>query len=392
MRKRILHIAYACLLASVLGACTDDSYRGYEINYEEYQMPLTVTVSVGNPYPDTKGTGPKDSLSHLAGNEILVWAFNRDSTNSMAFTRTPSDSIMCLVDGKSAIVDGVNYQARWESGTVYYPYREQSGQRYDFYAGFVDGATILNTEHHKDSVVLVLDIDGSQDLMTSKARLPQFKNNGGDKNYAFSYLSAQEGDDPIFSLRHHLVKIDLEVRPGITHGFTNEVTVAGAHIQSKTRARMTVAARDTLDMGVSFAPDSPVDWLHLTDPDGGEVTPLTLTTLEGLYGTPELEQRQKEETRHLGGSFFVAPATGYLLDVDRISYNHEEPVYYEPFYNTVQLRSGEAFLPGNHYKVTMTVYGEYLIFMDVELVGWQNAGTIPIDTDKDADDEDNNLQ
>lgn len=390
MLKYFKHIAILSALA--LTACVDDSYRGYELDYADYPVGYTVQVAIGDPYA-VRGTGPKNYIDDLSGNDILVWAFNREEGTPFTATRTATDSLRCLIDGKEATVVAGNSLTVWKEGTVYYPSNELVAERYDFYGAFIDDATVLDSHRATDKVQLDIEIDGSQDVMTAKAGLPRSKETGLEKDYAFSYLSAMDGDAPIFTLNHHLTKLDLFVRPGITYGFSNTMTIMGANLETRTQGTLTVAAKDTDQMGMVFRDNSPYKAVLLRNEHGEACEPVTLQTINTYdaetgvnryVDDPYLLQLQKEATRQLGASFFVAPEKTYILN---LAFEDPDPRD-DPFPNTVRLNSGEAFLPGHRYQVTMTVYGSYLIDIDCIMVPWLNAGSIWVDKDRQADEED----
>lgn len=390
MLKYFKHIAILSALA--LTACVDDSYRGYELDYADYPVGYTVQVAIGDPYA-VRGTGPKNYIDDLSGNDVLVWAFNREEGTPFTATRTATDSLRCLIDGKEATVVAGNSLTVWKEGTVYYPSNELVAERYDFYGAFIDDATVLDSHRAADKVQLDIEIDGSQDVMTAKAGLPRSKETGLEKDYAFSYLSAMDGDAPIFTLNHHLTKLDLFVRPGITYGFSNTMTIMGANLETRTQGTLTVAAKDTDQMGMVFRDNSPYKAVLLRNEHGEACEPVTLQTINTYdaetgvnryVDDPYLLQLQKEATRQLGASFFVAPEKTYILN---LAFEDPDPRD-DPFPNTVRLNSGEAFLPGHRYQVTMTVYGSYLIDIDCIMVPWLNAGSIWVDKDRQADEED----
>ena len=390
MRSGWKHIALCSMLALV--ACVDDSYRGYEIDYEDYKEGYTVSVAVGDPYA-VRGTGPKNYINDLSGCDVLVWAFNRAEDTPFTAVRTKTDSLQCLIDGKATTVVANNSLTVWKEGSVYYPSEEQVAERYDFYGAFIDDATVLDQHRASDKVQLDIEIDGSQDVMTSKAGLPRYASTGEVKDYAFSYLSSKEGDVPIFTLNHHLTKLDLFVRPGITYGFSNTMTITGANLETRTQGTLTVAAKDTDNMGMVFWDNAPYKQVILRNQNGEACEPVTLQTINTYdaetgvnryVDDPYLLQLQKDATRQMGASFFVAPEKTYTLN---LTFKDPDPRD-DPFPNTVRLNSGEAFLPGHHYQVTMTVYGSYQIDIDCIMVPWLQAGSIWVDKDRQADEED----
>lgn len=371
------------LAVLVFGACTDDSYRGYEKSYEAYDIPQEVKVSVGDPYAMySKGSGPIETLDGFADKKIHVWAFNRNENTSFTSTRTAKDSLQCLADGNVALLDGGNALAEWEDTPVYYPLGDLCAERFDFYAAFLDGSPIEDIQRSPSRVRASIKIDGSQDIMYSKADLPKMKN-GLDKPYAFSYLSAIDGNDPVFTMHHALVCIDLWVMPGITKDFTNKVVINSAALNSRTQVLLTVADKDPEGLGASFAENGAKDFLLLTEEDGSPLQPVELTTLQGDPYDEELRNRQKEQATKLGASFFVSSETLYKLkmDIQPVDGEPDRPARV-PVLADVQLLSGQTFQCGNRYRVVMSIYGEYAVVHQVSMIDWEDGGSFVIDRDQ----------
>ena len=380
---KLRHIGGMLLAAPVLWACTDDSYRGYEKSYEEYDIPMEVKVSVGDPYAmGSKGSGPIETLDGFAGKQIHVWAFNRNEETSFTSTRTAKDSIQCLADGKIALLDGTNALAEWEDTPVYYPLGDLCAERFDFFAAFLDGSDIEHVQRSPSRVRTYITIDGSQDVMYSKADLPKMKS-GADKPYAFSYLSAIDGNDPVFTMHHALVCVDLWVMPGITKDFTNKVVINSAALNARTRVLLTVADKDPEGLGASFDENGAKDFLLLTEEDGSPLQPVELTTLQGDPYDEALRSEQQRQATKLGASFFVSPETLYKLrmDIQPVDGEPDRPAR-APVEADVKLLSGQSFLCGNRYRVVMSIFGEYAVVNQVSMIDWEDAGSFLIDQDQ----------
>ncbi len=375
--------------AALAAGCEDNSYRGYEENYESYFPALTVHVAVGDPSAMTRGTGPMDIVKDFAGKEVHVWAFVRDSLADYTVTRE-QDSLNCLIDGYPAVLDGVNTIAKWREGRkFYYPRKEYCTVKYDFFAAFLDGAP-FQVRRYEDRIELDAAIDGSRDILTAKAGLPVFEN-GEDKQkldtawYAFSYLSAEKGDMPVFTMDHGTVRIDLVLIPGISTGNTSRVVVKEATLRSRTDITVVPAAKDSSLTGVYFKEESPYKALPLTEEDGSALKEYTLRILDSA--DPEAAEKQAAAVHQLGAGFFVSPEKKYILNMLLHEPDHGEGYTdREPIDNVVRLTSPDAtFLQGRRYVVRMTVFGERDIYYTVSLAKWEDSGSFVIDQDADSE-------
>ena len=394
MTKALYHMALA--LALVAAGCADDSYRGRERVYANYETPMAVKVAVGDPY--VKGTGPVDSMFNFAGKHILVWAFNRDTVDVDYRTTPEEDNMICLLDSCRANLDGYNSIAEWvrfdRNGkqvdtAYYYPGGEFCNKRYDFYAFYPDDAQFLRERREKDALKLEYRIDGSQDLMVSKAQIPIDSKTGEPNNLAFSYLSVLHGDDPIFTMNHALVRMDLYIRAGVT-GTEHTIRIQSSHLRSRTTAIVTPVAKDQRNMGASFAADDAYEFLPLTESGGFELNPITFKTITQDLSQPESERLAPQDMQdtvkfhRLGGSFFVSPEDAYKLQMDirTIDIPGGDKPTYNP--NDIKLKDPTAtFLPGNRYVIFMTVYGQIDVSVHVEMVPWTFAGSFYLDKDID---------
>ena len=373
MKRRSAHILLlSCILLQA--GCTDHSYRGYEQNYDEYDPPISVVVAVGNPY--SKGSGPVEDLEDFAGKDLVIWAFNRDTLIPYTSVRTPEDSLSCLASERRATLDGISNIAKWRDSTLYYPSGDACNTAFDFYAAHVDNLPLDQIQRSQDQLAMDIEIDGSQDLMVSKAEVPE------TPAFAFSYLSAQDGAKPVFNLKHCLTRVDLYIQPGITKNFINYMQIDSVTLTSRSQARMTLVDRDPENMGVTFREDSKRKPLLLSEYNGDKFNSLRWQTIEGDPLDETALAQQKSAIKRLGGSFFLAPEDEYplVMYMDMLGYG-DGRLHRTPVETTVRLQSGEAFQAGCRYQVLMTVYGEYSIYMVVQQVPWYASGLFILDQD-----------
>lgn len=386
----------ALVLAIIAAACTDDSYRGREHIYANYETPMAIKVAVGDPY--MKSIGPVDSMIAFKDKHILVWAFNRDTIDVDYRTTAQEDNLICLLDSCRARLDGYNSIAEWMrfgpkqeilDTAYYYPGGEDCNRRYDFYALYPDDAKFIKERRNKDDVVREYQINGSQDLMVSKAQIPIDKETGEPNKLAFSYLSVLHGDDPIFTMGHILTRVDLYIRPGVT-GAKHTVRIESAELRSRTHAQVTVAAKDQKNMGAAFAKDDAYAYLPLTESGGATLKPVTFNTITQDLTQPDderlspMEMQDTVKFHRLGGSFFVSPEDAYKIEMDIRTIDRPEGDRETLNTNDIKLADpGATFLPGNRYIIYMTVFGQIEVSIHVEMVPWFYAGSFYLDKDAD---------
>lgn len=392
--KRFGIISALVLAAMIAVACRDDSYRGYEVLLERQRE---VRVAVGDP-TIVRGSGPVDALASLDGKELFVWAFNRD----MHDFRQGEDNLYCLIDGHAAILDGSSSLTTWkgDDAEYFYPDKEERTRRFDFFAAYLDLDEDVDLEDGGilektvDQVSYKTKLDGRRDIMLAKANMP-LNDDGGIKDYAFSYISASEGDMPIFTLDHHLTRIDFNVQPGITMGEVEAIRVDSLYMDSHTNAEIVIASTDDSRLGINF--DDVHEGLKLLNDDGTDIDP-SLWNLVMISGDPTdeaLKEIQKQQCRKYGGSIILSPQEDYLMTVFLSDMEKDTDDIYiprEPVPNTIRLRSGDGFLPGNRYLVTITIYSAHVIITHVQMIPWETSGTFVIDRDADYDLLDINLR
>ena len=390
----------AWMLAVLLpvAGCVDNSYRGRENIYASYEIPQAIKVALGDPY--VKGTGPVDSLFNLKDKDIFVWAFNRDTVDVDYRITAREDNLICLLDSCRATLDGYSSVAEWVrigknnvrlDTAYYYPGGEFCNRHYDFYCLYPDDATLLSEHRGFDNLVREYMIDGSQDIMVSKAQLPVDKITKEPSQLAFSYLSVLRGEDPYFTMNHVLTRMDLFVRPGVTTA-EHTVRVQAAELRSRTHVSVTPVAKDQSQMGAVFTQEDDYDFLSLTESDGTAFKPYTLETLVPDLSQPQDERLSVHEMQdtvayhRLGGSFFVSPEKFYKLRADIRTLDVPDGDKPTEVASDVQLKDDDAtFLPGCRYIIYMTVYGEIDISIRVVMVPWYFAGSIYLDPDADTE-------
>lgn len=419
------------ILCLLIQSCTDDSYVGTGEELMGVTEPIPVTVSIGDPAGNiipgqnvaVKGNGTIDKVESLTGKNIYVYAFSRRSGASYSVTSASNEDV-CLVDaskdvpgslyGKEANIIGSDAYVNWTGDEKVQPFwlsGDKYTSAYDFFAYYIDDIQPRNIRRDDNSVSFDIEIDGKQDVMSSKAELTDVQLSGlSDSDrisveaYAFSYYTAQRSIDPIFQLKHHLVKLTFELVPGLLAGINKVITAKEIRVLSQKHATFTVADKEG-DIGLVFNDD--VDAIKRTEDDDGQKkvgagysyalvhAPLVTPDQENPEGVISFRTRrfqsEAEVSHHVDGSILVAPVRGtyraYLelkedvLDDEGnvLQAGEFKPLLFEiPF--SVDGRE-EDFLLGNQYHVRLKVFGESNISVEVELMPWEYVGYIDVNMD-----------
>jgi hypothetical protein len=309
-----------------------------------------------------------------------------------------TDNSRCLIDGskdipgtmagKQAYMMETTNMVAWSGPDerVYYPFGSESGIVYDFFAYYIDDIKVEEKDitRLEDRIMIRVEIDGSQDLMSSKARVLADQLAGFDdeqerlymENFCYSYYAARKGIDPVFVFKHHLTKLDFQMTPQYNVMGKRTVKVNKIELRTKYRAQFTVADRGSTDnLGLLFDDD---DYADLPLKDEG---------LDGLepdrYNIETLSTDGSGIPVNIGTSLLIAPDQGYeafayLTETFPDGSSHE---YTEPL--RMELSNPEGFLPGNGYTVNISVFGATRIETNVTLAPWNDGGKIPVD-DEDA--------
>ena len=410
MKRRTVICLLGALLCMMQMSCVDDSYRG-TVDVEEYSdtgMPHEVMITIGEsedivaPIAEaTKGTGVIGGVSGFAGKDFYVYAFNKDDETDFSIPAA-QDSIRCLVDGSLDSLSSVqgrkaSYNPKteyveWTANDmpIYYPMGENEGHVFDFFAYYLDDMEVTNEQFHRNesNVTIDIEIDGSQDIMSSKAALTEKQKQAILEKADFwetqtmiacsySYYTAARGINPNFVFKHHLVKLDFKLVPGGTPGMTKDVTVERIEVRSKYKAEFNVADKyDDGNVGLIFTDD--MTRLQLKEADGSEYIPRLIST----YKDGETSDGVVDDL----GSLLIAPDDEYYIYVV-LGETREDGIVLESKENEVHVYQGGdktspiPFTAGSEYLITMTIYGQMEIKVTTEMGDWDEGGGYEYDYD-----------
>lgn len=391
----------------LLAGCADDSYRGViDVDFSmDKDIPHEVRMTIGEPkdivdlsQSSTKGSGVIADVNGFSGKEFYVYAFNKDGLTTLN-TTSAQDSIRCLADGslddpeslmgRKAVWNPKTEYVEWESGDgpIYYPMGEGSGHIYNFFAYYLDDMEVDNSDFHRNdnSVVIDIEIDGSQDIMSSKAEpteeqlaaIEDEKERVYRKYCSYSYYTASHGLHPNFVFKHHLVKLDFKLVPGGTPGMTKDVTVERIEVYSKHKGEFVVADNNEISsLGITFGEER--TRLQLQEADGSEYVPRLISTYNQAG---EVTEGVVDDL----GSLLVAPDEEYYIYVV-LGEIREDGLVLESKENEVLVYQGTKdkkipFTPGNEYMITMTIYGQMEIEVSAQVGEWDTGGDFEYDYD-----------
>lgn len=388
------------LALNMMAGCVDRSYAGMEDEdiFDDTTEPIPVKVHIGSAETIvSKGSGVMGDSREWQGAKFFVYAFNNDMLSTYN-VKSKDDSSRCLIDGskdvpgssagKEAYMSQTSNIVSWSGpdDRVYYPFGSESGIIYDFFAYYVDDVEIEEDDisRTEDRIVIRVEIDGSQDLMSSKARVLEDQLAGflDEKerlymeHYCYSYYAARKGIDPVFVFKHHLTKLDFMMTPAYNITGKRKVNVKKIEVRTMYRAQFTVADKVNKDnMGLVF---DEKDYANLALRDEG-ADGLT----EGKYVFETLPTPSSRGTAiPVGLSILVAPDARYEV----YAYMTEEfedgtvKEYDEPL--RMDITHKEGFQAGNGYKVNISVYGATRLDASVSLEDWNSGGKVTIDDEE----------
>ena len=383
--------------------CLDDSYTGTVFVEEEMEEGALheIRMTIGGA-AQTRGSGVIGDVSSFAGKDFYVYAFNRDTKTDYS-TVSATDSLRCLVDGSYDDPESLmGRRAYWNPATevvewgvgespIYYPMGENEGHDFDFFAYYLDNIEPANEDiiRSNDDIKINIEIDGSQDLMSAKAKptkaqLEDILDKQGEvamllqREHCYSYYTASHNLNPNFDFIHHLVKLDFKLVPGGTPGMTKDVTVEKIEIRTKHKATFTVADKyDDNRLGLKFQEDT--TRLALKERDGSEYKPRLISTVNKVGAVTDGIVDDL-------GSLLVAPDVEYYLYIvlgevqgDRVleSKENEKVIYQGTEEDKIE------FTAGNEYLITLTIYGQMDVRVSADIGEWDKGGDYEYDYDDD---------
>ena len=406
-------------------------------------VPVELTVGGPTVSVQKRGHGTVGDLASDAENNkwhkeqlrLLMMERSVADGNAWGFTQwsyiptTPPNTLVTVTNFANVAVtapDGTAAGALdWstESTPKYYP----NTGIHDFFAYNIDDAATIYTEATdtedpgfmlRDSVVggratmkyVWFKIDGSQDLMAGIAT-----NDDAGTNVGFSAATAHAGVTPSIQMEHLLTRFTFGVKAAAASA--EGITVTGISVKSKTTGKMIVAydlgqggVAPTKAQLISFevptdvAPDGVEEPVDLVLKDRGAITdaPVAVSDL-----TPVVLDAYQADGPYqaIGHALMVAPGeaeyemTLTLTQDFNVPNAPDDP---EGGSTTLTLpikipsatnagvpdfTADETAQPGSSYAVNIKVYGMEEVKVEASLTGWNDGGSIEVDTNVGADTE-----
>ncbi|MGM9764438.1 MAG: hypothetical protein ACI3ZQ_10510 [Candidatus Cryptobacteroides sp.] len=333
MRNSIFILVFASI---VLSACTDKSFAGPDSTQDiGASAVIPVRVAVGNAL--VKGVGDVDGIDDLYGKDFYVYAF-RKSRKVRYDVTAATDRAYCLLDASTDGETGqwtggkkarfaVGPYASWPGKSVNWSNGENHKDAYDFFAYFIDDAELTKIVRSDDKIDIEFTIDGSQDIMTSKAHVQNTGFSGQDAQYvsawSFSQFTAFRNIVPTFTFNHGLTRLC------IATGTDGAAEIEELSVLSKKKAVLTLVHKDETQTGISFT-------------DGNVLT----MNNDAAYKYALKTFADAQDGRH---HVLAAPADKYRIFVT-VNENGASKVLSAEFTN-----SGKGFEAGRSYNAGVTV-------------------------------------
>ena len=344
----------------------------------------------------------KAAATKASVNDMQSWKTDGDSIYVYALNNNEAAQNKVFINNVGAMLSGAYADPNTYTGSLdlknplnnnnpFY-YGTSDDDIYDFYAYYLgynpEGEDSVTAGLVSD-VITVADVKvkGDNDIMiasTNKAADAIVQGTMVNPKYLYSQYSARHDVKPNLVFKHMLSKFSFNVR------------YAG-HLAEDSKIELT---------GVKFVGAKNSGTLFLNgDAPGFEAGDATGEIILNNSDMPlELLEASNEEATKYGyqnvGNLMVVPAASDSLVIEfkqTFNLSQEGNEEEEPFdlkkvitpqdvvYENGQDPTAEAFEAGKHYVVNITVYGLEAVVVNVQLIPWEDAGTITIDPDNKED-------
>lgn len=432
--RQVLWVGLCMLL---LCGCSRGTYVG-ELP-EDDDAPLTENIPIvlgfGVSSFDilTRGSGAVESGTNLEfwkNAKFYVYAFNQNVETDLSVRWSEANEDICLLDANRLSEDGGQSSSHGKevrvkvdnsnlmpffpddktgSQDIYYNMKHTDWP-YNFFSYYLDDLelTQLQCVREKNRIYYDVELDGRRDFMSSvadpKLQEDKYANNPYKQKImdrAYSAYSASHGLNPVFSFRHHLVRLRFVIcRPeegGSVPPIDGSLVVKKVSVKSKVRGRFTVAVNDLKakdDVGLSFnredyaseeAYANSEDYLYLLKKNGEEID---WCRVDDCVPYSALSEKDKENPSCIGdgASLLLAPATTYSARIFLDEKNSSDPRH---GFVDVDLEpgGGVGFVAGNAYVIYLTINSLSSVVPHVEAGKWTLGGDIIINPDDEYEGE-----
>lgn len=325
------------------------------------------------------------------GKNIYVYALNN---NELAENKVFINNVGAMLSGDYAdpntYTGSLDLKNPLNNNPFYYgTYDDDIYDFYAYYLGYNPGGEDFVIAGLVSDVITVADVKvkGDNDIMiasTNKAADAIVQGTMVNPKYLYSQYSARHNVKPNLVFKHMLSKFSFNVR------------YAG-HLADGSKIELT---------GIKFVGAKNSGTLFLNgDAPGFEAGDATSEIILNNSDMPvELRIASDVETDNYGynnvGNLMVVPAASDTLVIEfkqtfnlsQTGVEEKEPFDLKKVITPQdvvdengQHPTAEAFEAGKHYVVNITVYGLEAVVVNVQLIPWEDAGTITIDPDQKED-------
>lgn len=446
----IMRLMLTALLPILMLAACNDSYPtiisndgSYIGNGETYsRTPIMLFVNEQNYFSitATRGTGvfAEDKVGKYENSVFYVFAFRDggDLQGALSYETDLRRTVFsgrqgfydvyrsdCLLDGPGYLLGMPTLLGKAHNGTLemqtdsnfYYSARYQD-VGYNFFVYHLDSCEVVESNVHRqeDRIYYDITIDGSQDIMAGfapKLTREVLEDKMSDGHLAissvdqekilnignYSTFAAHRGVNPVVQMNHLLTQMQFFAYPGDESA--DSIRIKGIKVESKYKGAMTVASRNTDDIGLSFYDDR--KFIELRDSsDGKHQCPPLKEDGYVVHWNKENgdEQWQQRDSLRIGGCLMLAPDSLYTLvltyeqtidkgsggmEVKTLESHYRLHADKTSFYYD-QATGKYIFKPGYVYTIKIVVYGLQDIEVSVGFTPWQNGGDVNLDPDDDT--------
>lgn len=280
-----------------------------------------------------------------------------------------------------------------------------------------------------NQILLPFHIDGSQDIMSGKAKYNGTLPDGFTADRIYSASAARKNIQPEITFNHHLARLVFRVVAGnksaagksftytttpnadnpskmdTTYTFEDDaavkaVNVTAISVVSRSKGRLAVAYTEAAkpDTICKFWPGT--EELSLKERQDPKKPEDTLATLKPVALAWDLQYNDKATpqikvdsavVKNVGEALLIAPGqTAYPLKItmtQQVSTKTDgttQPTDRQSYFDAVlKLDGTKKFEANKSYIVTVKVYGLEKIVVSATLAPWEEGGNIDIDTDKE---------
>ncbi len=469
MKQRLRHIAALLTITCMLCACSSDSYPGVEYEYETSgeatnleeakatalgsKLRLFINEQSffsGSSLNETRGTGPfvvPDTTladkNHYSKSVFRIFAFRDRPDSQGPLDYTPDYTMRagdlndgnknCLVDGGSEYTQGLKVHLKsdhtgelalmtnnFKYDSILHYSEHYADIGYNFFAYHIDDAVISNAQRESARIYYDFDIDGTQDIMTGFSKRLTAKTLAErhskveltpEERYKvlnignYSSYSSMLNIHPIIDMKRALTRLQFRAYPADRS--CDSVFIDSISIESRYHGRITVAARDSNEIGVSFTEDKKILWLKGRpnekglNPDSIGIYKLTDlnpedNTVRWIPGVSSYDWKKNNYTV-IGADMLVVPDSVYHMTLHyrqlaQTSSDGKTGIYERRDTFTLNVpkidvnldKSTDKWIykPGKLYFVRIGVFGMNGAEVDVATEVWKKGEEILIDAEE----------